>query len=287
MMGLPESWRGRNGGARPSDGAVPCGRPWWPSLRAPTDGGRRAASAGSDRLVSLSLSRPEATATTMATAKAMALAMATPTRMEMWIANRQDWRLVWWSLWYWLTSASCRASGTGDSPCREPMMDPGMQRALGPGPRRREGSSPSPALGDDAEEEEKEKEEEEEEGAVEQAEEEGRGGGGGEDGGTPHSDSEEEEEAVAAVLDEGIAQLREDKALERNRAVRRILAPSTKTLKDALGLREVTSNKEMAARIRKLLRLLHPDFAINLALKGTEEHERIDAAFKKLNNLRL
>ena len=167
--------------------------------------------------------------------------------------------------------------------------DDGSRDATGLGSRSAEarGSSPSPALGDDAEEEEKEKEEEEEEGAVEQAEEEGRGGGGGEDGGTPHSDSEEEEEAVAAVLDEGIAQLREDKALERNRAVRRILAPSTKTLKDALGLREVTSNKEMAARIRKLLRLLHPDFAINLALKGTEEHERIDAAFKKLNNLRL
>ena len=93
--------------------------------------------------------------------------------------------------------------------------------------------------------------------------------------------------STAQVLDEGIAQHREAKALERDRAVRRILHRSSKTLKDALGLREAASDNEVATRIRKLLRLLHPDFAINLALVGTEEHERIDTAFKKLNNLRL
>ena len=42
----------------------------------------------------------------------------------------------------------------------------------------------------------------------------------------------------------------------------------------------------MVARSRKLLRLLHPDYSINLPLKGTGRHERIEAAFKKLNGLR-
>jgi hypothetical protein len=39
-------------------------------------------------------------------------------------------------------------------------------------------------------------------------------------------------------------------------------------------------------RVKKLLILMHPDFTINLPLKGTKQHIRIEAAFKKLVGLR-
>ena len=42
----------------------------------------------------------------------------------------------------------------------------------------------------------------------------------------------------------------------------------------------------MRKKALHLLRLLHPDYAINLPLKGTKQHARIEAAFKKLSALR-
>ena len=42
----------------------------------------------------------------------------------------------------------------------------------------------------------------------------------------------------------------------------------------------------MHKRVKRLLRLLHPDFTINQPLKGGKKHARIEAAFKKLNGLR-
>ena len=85
---------------------------------------------------------------------------------------------------------------------------------------------------------------------------------------------------------EASSESREAKAEERDIAVKRVLAKSAKTLKAALGLKPLASDAEVRKRVRQLLRLLHPDFSMNLELKGTKQHARIESAFKKLNGLR-
>ena len=79
---------------------------------------------------------------------------------------------------------------------------------------------------------------------------------------------------------------RDAKVVERDAAVKRILARSSRTLKDALGLKRLASETEVSKGVRAQLRLLHPDYSINLPLKGTKKHARIESAFKKLNSLR-
>ena len=82
------------------------------------------------------------------------------------------------------------------------------------------------------------------------------------------------------------AEQRAAKAKERDAAARRILAHSSRTLADALGLAADASDGEVARAVRNTLRLLHPDYAINVALQGTRRQARIEAAFKRLNGLR-
>ena len=103
-----------------------------------------------------------------------------------------------------------------------------------------------------------------------------------------------EEAAARAVLvgadddadDDGYKEARDAKSVERDLAVRQILARGSRNLRTALGLRLACPEDEVRKRVRQLLRLLHPDFTINLPLKGTKHHARILAAFKKLNELR-
>jgi len=101
-------------------------------------------------------------------------------------------------------------------------------------------------------------------------------------------DEDEDEAMVAGMSDEELAQVeaRRVKMRERDAAARRILAHSSKTLMDALGLPESATDAEVDSTARKLLRLLHPDYAINLAGKGSRQQRRIEAAFKRLNGLR-
>ena len=81
---------------------------------------------------------------------------------------------------------------------------------------------------------------------------------------------------------------------ERDAAVVRILGqtshgtrtPPAKSLRTATGLGLSASDGDMRKKALHLLRLLHPDYAINLPLKGTKQHARIEAAFKKLSALR-
>ena len=81
---------------------------------------------------------------------------------------------------------------------------------------------------------------------------------------------------------------RADKSAERDAAVRRILskAPRCRSLRMATGLNLDASDAELKRKALFLLRLLHPDFSLNLPLKGTKQHMRIEAAFKRLNGLR-
>ena len=81
---------------------------------------------------------------------------------------------------------------------------------------------------------------------------------------------------------------REDKVAERDAAVSRILAkaPKCRSLRMATGVKSQTSEAEMRKKALFLLRLLHPDFSLNLPLKGTKQHARIEAAFKRLSVMR-
>jgi len=103
------------------------------------------------------------------------------------------------------------------------------------------------------------------------------------------AEEEEEEEKLAEGATEEEAEqfrARQVKAKERDVAARRILAYSSKTLTDALGLPHDATDTEVDSTVRKVLRLLHPDYSINLSIKGTRRHMRIEAAFKRLNGLR-
>ena len=90
-------------------------------------------------------------------------------------------------------------------------------------------------------------------------------------------------DGVCSVIDES----RSAKAVERDAAIRLILARRSRTLRAAMGLEAgMEDDAEVKKRALKLLRLLHPDFTINHPLKGTKKHMRIEAAFKKLSCLR-
>ena len=68
--------------------------------------------------------------------------------------------------------------------------------------------------------------------------------------------------------------------------LRRLRRGKHRNLKAAIGLGVLASEVEVHKQVKKLLRLLHPDYSINQPLKGTKKHARIEAAFKKLNGLR-
>ena len=64
-------------------------------------------------------------------------------------------------------------------------------------------------------------------------------------------------------------------------------AYDTGALKDSSGGRANRTLRLLRLfRLLKLLRLLHPDFSLNLSIKGTKQHARIEAAFKRLAGLR-
>jgi hypothetical protein len=80
------------------------------------------------------------------------------------------------------------------------------------------------------------------------------------------------------------AQERSEKERRRDRAVGAMLGGSS--AHQMLGLPSSASEPELRQGIRLAMRLLHPDLAMNMTLKGTREYERIVAAFKKANNLK-
>ena len=98
---------------------------------------------------------------------------------------------------------------------------------------------------------------------------------------------EDESEAFAAWATEEIQRAREQRVAQRDAAVEQILSKESRTLHEALGLAgEAVDEAAVASRVRKLLKLLHPDYAINQALRGTKQERRIERAFKRLNDLR-
>ena len=92
--------------------------------------------------------------------------------------------------------------------------------------------------------------------------------------------------AEAEATDEAIAIERAAKVAERDAAIKLVLAKKSRTLRAALGLAPNSKRAEVAKRGRQLLRLLHPDFAINRDEGSQQAAARIEAAFKKLTGLR-
>ena len=71
---------------------------------------------------------------------------------------------------------------------------------------------------------------------------------------------------------------------QRDRAVKAVLFG--RTTHTMLGLHPTAGAAEVRHAVRLAMRLLHPDRSINIALKGMREYDRIEAAFKKVNNLK-
>ena len=79
----------------------------------------------------------------------------------------------------------------------------------------------------------------------------------------------------------------EAKSDQRNVAVRRVLsAPRQAGIHRVLGLHAAATDDEVMQSIRLAMRLLHPDQHLNLPLRGTTEGQRLEAAFKRVNNLK-
>lgn len=80
---------------------------------------------------------------------------------------------------------------------------------------------------------------------------------------------------------------RKMKEAQRDRALRRVLlAPTTANLQRALGLPSDASNTAVMQATRLAMRLLHPDRGMNVLLRDTPKGKDLEAAFKKVNNLR-
>ena len=87
---------------------------------------------------------------------------------------------------------------------------------------------------------------------------------------------------------------KDKKEAERDAAVRLALGvgkgrkQQPQTLRAALGMQHAhfITDDQVKKRARDALVLLHPDFSLNRALKGTKKHAQIAEAFKKLSALR-
>lgn len=78
--------------------------------------------------------------------------------------------------------------------------------------------------------------------------------------------------------------LRSDKERQRDRAVRAVLSGTT--VRGMLGLPDSANEEQIRHAVRLAMRLLHPDRVMNRELMGTKHFERLELAFKKVNNLK-
>ena len=100
---------------------------------------------------------------------------------------------------------------------------------------------------------------------------------GGETGGSETGRERDRQVALRAAE-------RSEKEGRRDRAVKAVLGG--RHVYAMLGLPSTSSEAELMRAMRLAMRLLHPDAAINMAKKGTAEGKRIEAAFKRVNNLK-
>ena len=77
---------------------------------------------------------------------------------------------------------------------------------------------------------------------------------------------------------------RYEKQQQRDRAVTAVLTSTS--VRAMLGLPETANEAQIRQAVRLAMRLLHPDRTMNLSLKGTRQFDRLEAAFKRVNNLK-
>ena len=77
---------------------------------------------------------------------------------------------------------------------------------------------------------------------------------------------------------------RSEKEKQRDRAVKAVL--NSRSRHAMLGLDPSADANAVRHAVRLAMRLLHPDRSINICLKGTKEYMRIEAAFKRVNNIK-
>jgi len=94
-------------------------------------------------------------------------------------------------------------------------------------------------------------------------------------------DEDEEDEDEEAKRQRA---MRTDKEKHRDRAMFAVLTGTS--VRGMLGLVETTNEAQIRQAVRLAMRLLHPDRAMNLTLKGTKKYDQLEAAFKKVNNLK-
>lgn len=98
------------------------------------------------------------------------------------------------------------------------------------------------------------------------------------------SGEDERGDATRRVVEATRQAERTEKENRRDRAVLAILRG--RDVHSMLGLQGRPSEMELRHAVRLAMRLLHPDAAINIVLKGTPAGDRIEAAFKRMNNLK-
>lgn len=93
--------------------------------------------------------------------------------------------------------------------------------------------------------------------------------------------------ADEGALDAAAVHERRAKEAQRDRAMRRVLAaPASAGVERVLGLPRDASDAEVMQAIRLAMRLLHPDRSLNLGLRDTPAGRNLEAAFKKINNVK-
>jgi hypothetical protein len=93
----------------------------------------------------------------------------------------------------------------------------------------------------------------------------------------------------AVVEEEGQAhmQQRREKEAQRDLVLQRVRsAPRHATIHRVLGLSQQANRAEVMQAIRLALRLLHPDRSMNLSIRGTARGKQLEAAFKRVNNMK-
>jgi len=102
-----------------------------------------------------------------------------------------------------------------------------------------------------------------------------------------HARSENEARAALRASADPVTSFLDDRTIkeaQRDRAIETVLTGVT--VHSILGVASTASDSEKRHAVRLAMRLLHPDRTINISLQRTPQFTRLEAAFKKVNNLK-
>ena len=115
----------------------------------------------------------------------------------------------------------------------------------------------------------------------------GAGAVGADDPNPPGVGGGETEDPNKVLHEQNAEEERKAKTSQRDRLLQRVsTSPPHAGLHRVLGLPHHADRPEAMQAVRLALRLLHPDRGMNLPLKGTVKGKALEAAFKRVNNLK-